>query len=175
MKHQNTTFKLSFSRLIWMAVIGFIIYQVSFTWIPLWKNATMLQGTDLSNVQIQDEKGQAIYLSQFKGKVLIINFWASWCIPCRLEIPLLNGIYARLVAKDKQLIGVNQSESQEKIDSFLEKTPISFPVYRDRGALSQKLNIQVIPAIAVIDVNGKVESITYGFRPWIQAYLLWWI
>ncbi|MBT3225177.1 MAG: TlpA family protein disulfide reductase [Deltaproteobacteria bacterium] len=135
----------------------------------------MLRGTDLAEVQIEDEKGQPVYLSKFKGKILIINFWASWCIPCRLEIPLLNGIYPSLLAKDKQLIGVNQSESQEKIDTYRGKTHISFPVYRDRGELSKKLNIQVIPAIAVIDKNGKVESITYGFRPWIQAYLLWWI
>jgi thiol-disulfide isomerase/thioredoxin len=175
MESQKITFKLSFSRLIWIVLLGFIIYQVSFTWVPLWKKATILKGTDLSKIQIEDEKGQPVYLSKFKGKILIINFWASWCIPCRLEIPLLNGIYPGLLEKDKQLIGVNQSESQATIDIFREKTPISFPVYRDSGELSQKLNIQIIPAIAVIDKNGKVESITYGFRPWIQAYLLWWI
>jgi thiol-disulfide isomerase/thioredoxin len=168
-------FKLSFSRLIWIAVLGFIIYQVSFTWAPLWKKATMLQGTDLSEVQIEDEKGQAVYLSKFKGQILIINFWASWCIPCRLEIPLLNGIYPSLLEKNKQLIGVNPSESQETIDTFRERTQISFPVFQDRGALSRILNIKVIPAIAVIDSSGKVVSITYGFRPWVQAYLLWWI
>ncbi len=168
-------FKLSFSRLIWITLIGFIIYQVGFTWIPLWKKATMLQGTDVSKVQIEDEKGQEVYLSKFKGQILIINFWASWCIPCRLEIPLLNGIYPELLENNKQLIGVNPNESQKTIDTFREETHISFPVFRDRGALSHKLNIKVIPAIAVIDPNGKVVSITYGFRPWIQAYLLWWI
>jgi thiol-disulfide isomerase/thioredoxin len=165
----------SFSRLIWIAMLGFILYQVSFTWIPLWNKATLLQGTDVSEFQIEDENGQLVYLSKFKGEILIINFWASWCIPCRLEIPLLNGIYPRLLEEHKQLIGVNPSESQEKIDTFRGETHISFPVFRDHGELSRKLNIQVIPAIAVIDANGKVISITYGFRPWVQAYLLWWI
>jgi hypothetical protein len=94
---------------------------------------------------------------------------------CRIEIPLLNAIYPRLLENDKQLIGVNQSESQETIDKFRENTSIAFPVYRDNGELSRKLNIQIIPAIAVIGKNGKVQSITYGFRPWIQAYLLWWV
>lgn len=167
--------RIYFSRLIWIALMGVIFYQVVFTWIPLWKNATRLQGTDLSQMQIENEKGQLVYISNFRGKILIINFWASWCIPCRLEIPLLNGIYPSLLAQDKLLIGVNQSESQAKIDSFRQKTAISFPVYRDNGALSRALNINVIPAIAVIDKNGKVKSITYGFRPWVQAYLLWWI
>jgi len=166
---------VSFPRFIWIVLIGFIVYQVSFTWIPLWNKATQLQGTDVSMVQIEDENGKPVVLSKFKGKTLIINFWASWCIPCRLEIPLLNGIYSSLQDKNKLLIGVNQSESQEQIDAFRKETKISFPVYRDEGALSRKLNIQVIPAIAVIDKNGKVESITYGFRPWVQAYLLWWI
>ena len=152
-----------------------IVYQLAFVWVPLWKTATHLKGTDLSAIQIEDEEEQLIDLSRFKGKTLIINFWASWCLPCRLEIPLLNGIYPRLLTQDKQLIGVNQNESWEKIKRFQEKTTILFPVYRDGGELAQKLNIQRIPAIVVINKNGKVESITYGFRPWIQAYLLWWL
>ncbi len=173
--NRNSLFKRSLSRLIWAALIAFITYQVAFTWVPLWKNATILQGTDVSEVQIVNENGQRIYLAEFKGKPLIINFWASWCIPCRLEIPLLNGIYPRLLKGNKQLIGVNQSESRETIDTFQANTTIAFPVYRDTGELSKLLNIEVIPAIAVIDSNGKVQSMTYGFRPWIQVYLLWWI
>lgn len=172
---RHPVFKLSFSNIILIALIGFIAYQTAFTWVPLWQKATLLQGTDVSEIQIADENGQSVYLSEFGGKPLIINFWASWCIPCRLEIPLLNAIYPNLLENDKQLIGVNQSESQETIDKFRTNTSIAFPVYRDNGELSRKLNIQIIPAIAVIDKNGKVQSITYGFRPWIQAYLLWWI
>ena len=172
---ESQIYKFSWTHLIYIVLIGMIAYQLAFVWVPLWKTATHLQGTDLSAIQIEDENEQVIDLSSFKGKTLIINFWASWCLPCRLELPLLNGIYPRLLAQDKQLIGINQNESREKIKRFQEKTAILFPVYRDRGELAQKLNIQRIPAIAVIDENGKVESITYGFRPWIQAYLLWWI
>ena len=163
------------SRLIWIALIGFIVYQVSFTWIPLWKKATELKGMNVSDIQIEDENGQKVSVSQFKGEILIVNFWASWCVPCRLEIPLLNGIYSSLAVKDKRLIGVNSGESQQTIDTFREKISISFPVYRDAGELARRLNVRVIPAIAVIDGEGKIVSITYGFRPWVQAYLLWWI
>jgi len=168
-------FKFSFSRFIWIVLIAFITYQLIFTWVPLWQKATLLRGIDVSEILISDKNGKSVYLSEFGGKPLIINFWASWCIPCRLEIPLLNAIYPSLLEKDKQLIGVNQSESQETIDKFRANTSIAFPVYRDNGELSKKLNILVIPAIAVIDKSGRVQSITYGFRPWIQAYLLWWI
>ncbi len=169
------TFKISFSGIIQIFLGGFIVYQLAFTWVPLWQRATSLYGTDVSNIKIEDENGKSIYLSEFKGKPLIINFWASWCIPCRLEIPLLNAIYPDLLAKDKQLIGVNQSESQRTIDQFRTRTATDFPIYRDGGELSRKLEIQIIPAIVVIDKTGKVQSITFGFRPWIQAYLLWWV
>lgn len=167
--------KFTFSRFIWIILIAFIAYQITFTWIPLWQKSTLLHGTNVSDIQIENENGQSIYLSKFKGKSLIINFWASWCIPCQLEIPLLNAIYPNLLGKNKQLIGVNQNESQETINKFRSNSSITFPVYKDNGALSRKLNIQIIPAIAVIDKNGRVQSITYGFRPWIQAYLLWWV
>lgn len=167
--------KLFVSTLIWIVLLGFIIYQVVFRWIPLWKGSTELKGIDVSSLWIEDERGLRVPLSSFKGDILIINFWATWCVPCRLEIPMLNAIYSRLIDKNKQLIGVNQNESLATISAFRKDTQIEFPVYRDVGDLSRRLNIQVIPAIAVVDANGKVQSVTYGFKPWVQAYLLWWI
>jgi len=169
------TFKLTFSSVFQILLIGFIVYQVSFTWIPLWQKATALKGKDVSKLQIIDENGKAIFLSDFKGNPLIINFWASWCVPCRLEIPLLNAIYPSLSNKNKQLIGVNSSEPQEKIDRYKTQNVITFPVYREAGQLSKQLEIEIIPAIVVIDKDSKVQSITFGFRPWVQAYLLWWV
>ncbi len=168
-------FRFSFSRTLWLVLIAMVAYQLVFTWIPLWQRATELEGVDISDVRIVDEGGKLVYLSSFKGEILILNFWATWCLPCRVELPLLNGIYSDLLKKNKQLIGVNQNESWGVINRFRLKTEILFPVYRDQGALSKRLNIQLIPAIVVVDKKGKVKSISYGFRPWIQAYLLWWI
>lgn len=85
---------MSFFRFIWIVLIGFIGYQVGFRWVPLWRNPSELQGTDVAEIQIQDENGQWVQLSEFKGNILVINFWASRCIPCRLEIPLLNSIHS---------------------------------------------------------------------------------
>ncbi len=156
-------------------LLAFIFYQLIFTWLPVWLDAKKMEGVNVSTIQIQNEAGQWVRISQFKGKPLILNFWASWCLPCRLELPLLAQIYPSLVEKEKQLIGINLSESWQKIRKFRQKTAIAFPVFKDDGRLAEKLRIQMIPSIVVIDPNGKVESITSGFRPWIQAYLLWWI
>ncbi len=167
--------KPSFSKVIQGILIGVIVYQILFTWGPLWHSATELTGIDVSNIFIENEHGIMIPLSDFQGETLIINFWATWCLPCRAEIPMLRSIYPNLIENNKQFIGVNQSDSWETVRRFRKNTPMPYHLFRDLGALSEKLNIRVIPAIVVIDKESKVESITYGFRPWIQAYLLWWV
>jgi len=156
-------------------LLAFIFYQVVFTWIPVWNDAKKMEGVDVSALEIENEKGQLVRLSEFKGKPLILNFWASWCVPCRMELPLLTQIYPDLVENEKQLIGINMREPWQTIRRFRQKTSIGFPIFRDDGRLAKKLRIQMIPSIVVIDSDGKVESITSGFRPWIQAYLLWWV
>lgn len=174
---QKPTSPLQFLWKHWITIIlvGVVSYQVAFTWIPLWRSATELSGTDVSQLYIEDSSGKMTSLASFKGKPLIISFWATWCIPCRLEMPLLGQIYPDLQEDGKQLIGVNQREAWDKITKYQQQRSIEFPIFRDQGTLSEKLRIRMIPAVVVINEESQVESITYGFRPWIQAYLLWWI
>lgn len=155
-----------------LAVIG---YQLAFTWIPLWRNASSLQGLDVSRFTVQDAQGNRVPLARFRGAPLILNFWASWCTPCRLELPLLAGAFEGLRRDGKQLLGINFREPWETIEGFRRKVEIPFPVYRDDGALADALGIGIIPALVVIDGEGRVQAITYGFRPWVQLYLKWWI
>ena len=169
------TLKFKWSRWLQWGLLIFIVYQVAFTWAPLWMGAREKAGLDVSQFAIENEAGDPVYLSDFKGKPLVINFWASWCLPCRLELPLLNQVYPRLSEKGTQLIAVNFSEPWTTIRRFRQKTAIAFPVFKDDGTLAQQLGISVIPSIVVIDQTGKVASITFGFRPWVQAYLLWWV
>ena len=60
-------------------LLAFIFYQVIFTWIPVWIDAKKLEGVNVSTIQLQNEAGQLVPISEFKGKPLILNFWASWC------------------------------------------------------------------------------------------------
>lgn len=156
-------------------LMAFVAYKLVFTLIPLWATEMELQGEDVSHFRLENQAGEMVPISNFKGKPLIINFWASWCVPCRMELPMLRSIYPQLQEKNKQLVGVNNSEAWNTIERYHEENPVPYPNFRDGGDLSKKLNIRFIPAIAIIDEQGKVESIIYGFRPWIQAYLLWWV
>ncbi|MGK0290581.1 MAG: thiol-disulfide isomerase/thioredoxin [bacterium] len=168
-------FKLSFKNAVSWGIIGVIFYQLSFVWIPLWRSSHALEGVDISQVVLEKMNGEFVKIKHFKGRKVILNFWASWCLPCRLELPLLSKTYSGLIEDGKLLFAVNSNESWQKIREFEKKSPIGFPVLKDHGILARKLNIRLIPSIVVVGKDGKVESITYGFRPWIQLYLKWWV
>src|SRR6201995_4381401 len=75
--------------------------------------------------------GSTIDLSQFKGQVVMINFWASWCVPCRKEMPLLDSIYKNYKPLGFTLLSVNVEPEQKDAESFLKQTPVTFPVLFD--------------------------------------------
>lgn len=158
-----------------LLLAGVIAYKLTTTWIPLWVNASALEGKDVSSLIVFDETGRAVPLQKFAGSPLILNFWATWCLPCRVEIPLLAAAYPKLREQGKQLLGVNLRESWKAINAYRGEVEIPFPVYRDNGSLADALGIGIIPALVVIDREGRVKTITYGFRPWVKWYLEWWI
>ena len=154
---------------------GFIAYKLAFTWVPLWIQSSGLEGVQVSHLTMEDEAGRPVSLGKFRGAPLILNFWATWCTPCRIEIPLLAGAFPGLREQGKQLIGVNLQESWQTINRFRAKVDVPYPVYRDGGALAEALGIGLLPALVVIDGEGRVENVIYGFRPWVRWYLQWWI
>ena len=157
-----------------LAAGGLLGYQLLFVWAPLWRNAAALEGLDVSAHTVEDAAGRAVPLERFAGRVLVLNFWASWCVPCRVEIPLLADLYPELQAQGKELLGINVAESWSAIAAFRRETPIPFPVYVDRGALVRALKVSVIPAMVVVGPEGRVRKVIYGFRPWVKWYLRWW-
>lgn len=168
---------LAFLRGYWVTLIlvGFIAYKLAFTWVPVWVNASQLEGTDVSHLSLVDERGNAVSLASFRGAPLILNFWATWCLPCLLEIPQLRGAYDQLSRQGKQLVGVNFRENWRAINAFRAETEMPYPIFLDRGTLANALGITIIPAMVVIDREGRVDKIVFGYRPWMKWYLLWWI
>src|SRR5215470_7375273 len=83
--------------------------------------------------------GGNVALSQLKGQVVMINFWASWCGPCRQEMPLLEQIYKKYNKMGFTLIGVNVEPDSKAADAWLKQTPVSFPVLYDRESKVSKL------------------------------------
>jgi peroxiredoxin len=109
--------------------------------------------------------GSTVNLSQFKGQVVMINFWASWCVPCRKEMPLLETIYKKYKPLGFTLIGVNVEPDQKDAESFLKQTPVSFPVLFDaKSQVSGLYNVQVMPTTVFIDRKGNVRMVHQSYQ-----------
>jgi peroxiredoxin len=110
--------------------------------------------------------GGAIDLAQYKGQVVMINFWASWCVPCRQEMPLLESIYKKYKPLGFTLIGVNVEPDQKEAENFLKQTPVSFPVLFDaKSKVSGLYNVQVMPTTVFIDRKGNVRLVHQSYQP----------
>lgn len=102
-----------------------------------------------------DLDGNEISLSDFNRKVLILNFWATWCLPCREEIPDFVEVYNEYESKDVQFIGVS-NEDISTLKSFVEDYDISYPILIDDANIMGKWGISAIPTTFVFDKNGQI-------------------
>lgn len=115
---------------------------------------------------VSTNDGKTVNLSDYKGKVILINFFATWCGPCMIEMPLLqNEIWNKL--KDNPnfvLLSLGRDHSQEEINKFIEQKKFTFPIYADKGkAVYSLFAKQYIPRNYLIDKNGKVVYASTGF------------
>ena len=110
--------------------------------------------------------GSKISLTQYKGQVVMLNFWASWCGPCRQEMPLLENIYKKYNKLGFTLIGVNVEPDSKDAEGFLKQTPVSFPVIYDKDStVSKAYDVQGMPSTVIIDRKGNIRVLHRGYKP----------
>ena len=114
---------------------------------------------------LPDLDGQSWQLSQARGQVLLINFWATWCEPCRREMPALSRLHETMAGKGFQVIGIHVGPSKE-IELFLEETPVNFPILIDADLALADWNVPVLPATFLIDAEGHARYWALGEREW---------
>lgn len=107
---------------------------------------------------LHDDRGNAVSLVQYRGKVVVMNLWASWCPPCRAEMPDLQSV-AREYAKDGVIVvGVNQGESAERAAAFARSLEIAFPIWIDDAQQYGRTYAALgLPTTIIIDRHGMVE------------------
>ena len=104
-------------------------------------------------------------LSRYHGQVVVVDFWASWCKPCRQSIPWLNSLKARYGASGLTIVGVNVDAERRDADRFLRDVPIEFDVMFDpQGNVARQFKVQAMPTSYVVDRNGKIVATHLGFR-----------
>jgi cytochrome c biogenesis protein CcmG, thiol:disulfide interchange protein DsbE len=104
-------------------------------------------------------------LSTFKGKVVYVDFWASWCVPCRQSFPWMNAMQQQYGKAGLIVLGVNMDQVRADADGFLKSFPAEFTIRFDpQGTLAQRFKVQGMPTSALIDRDGKTLFVHQGFR-----------
>ncbi len=127
------------------------------------------RGAEIGNLapdfQLNDLDGQAVALSDFRGRPVLVNFWASWCPPCRAEMPFIQDIYANRKWADEGLVmlALDIGESPPTVREFVKNYGLTFPVLLDTNRdVSLEYRVAAIPTTFLIDRDGIIQEIRIG-------------
>ena len=110
--------------------------------------------------------GSVVSTAEWHGKVVLLNFWATWCGPCQQEMPLLDQMYRKYKPAGFTLIGVNVDKDAPPVKELLARKPVSFPVLLDpANQVSKAYHVDEMPSSVIIDRKGEIRYIHRGYRP----------
>jgi thiol-disulfide isomerase/thioredoxin len=141
-------------------------------WIPIAagaadKNLKPWTGEATPALRLDDLDGRSQDISSFRGKALLINFWATWCEPCREELPSMNRLKEKLRGRPFEVLAVDIGEGADRIRGFLAKVPVTFPVLMDHDStLMREWRVTVLPTSYIVDPQGKIRYSYVGELDW---------
>jgi peroxiredoxin len=127
------------------------------------RESTEWQGQIAPDFELRTNDGERFQLSENVGKkIVVLNFFATWCGPCRAEMPELNRYFSEHKVESFLLLGIDSDEKQDLVEGFLEDLKIDFPVGIDAGPIKKQYGVSAFPTTVVIGVDGKVQSYETG-------------
>lgn len=115
-------------------------------------------------------EGADVRLSELKGQVVMINFWATWCGPCRQEMPLLQQLQSKYEPLGFTLLGVNVENDSAAAQAWLKGVPVTFPILFDRkNEVAERFGVEGMPSTVFVDREGKVRYVHRGYKPGDEA------
>ncbi|MCP3871516.1 MAG: TlpA family protein disulfide reductase [Gammaproteobacteria bacterium] len=123
--------------------------------------------------ELLDIDGNTVRLSDFRGQALVVNFWATWCLPCRQELPSMERGSRWLEKQGGRFVTINMGEKPEAIQRFLKRSPIDLPMLLDPDIeISTQWGVTGLPATFVVDPEGRFAFKVLGPREWDDPALL---
>ncbi len=135
--------------------------------------ASDLTGKPAPDFALKSSTGANLRLSEYRGDVVMINFWATWCGPCRQEMPLLDQLYSRYQRVGFSLLGVNIDDDSSRAMDMIHELGVSFPVLFDaRKEVSKLYNVDAMPVTVLVDREGNVRHVHKGYKPGYEEMYL---
>ena len=125
-----------------------------------------LTGQKAPDFALKSSTGENLRLSEYRGDVVMINFWATWCGPCRQEMPLLDELHARYERVGFKLLGVNIDDDPRRAMQMIDELGVTFPVLFDSTKDVSKLyEVNAMPVTVILDREGNVRHVHHGYKP----------
>jgi len=136
----------------------------------LFSNVGILKIAQISQpveIQLKDVFGNTVSLSYFRGNVVFLNFWATWCPPCVIEMPSMQKLHRRFKDKNFVMVAINSQETDARVKSFFDKYKLSFTALLDSsGEVGTWFDVNAFPTTFVLDKEGRIIGRALGPREW---------
>jgi thiol-disulfide isomerase/thioredoxin len=118
-------------------------------------------------LKLRDAEGRVVDLADFRGKLVFLNFWATWCVPCRREMPAMERLHRAYRGRGLTVVAVNFKESPREVKPFMEQMGLTFPAALDPdGAVTRSFGVRALPVTYLVDRDGKILWKAQGRREW---------
>ena len=154
------------NRIGYIIAIGAVVIGVAALGVTLTPTARAGTPAPAPDFALPAMDGSELRLSDLKGQVVMINFWATWCGPCRQEMPLLQQLQVKYEPLGFTLVGINVEPESAGARAWLEKVPVTFPILFDRqNQVAERFGVQGMPSSVFVDRSGRVRHVHRGYQP----------
>ena len=118
-------------------------------------------------LELQDLQGRTHRLADYQGKVVLVHFWATWCAPCREELPAIEKLRAGMAGRPFAVLAIDVDEPKSRVERFLKEAPLSLPLLLDGGARAARAwKVRILPSSYLVGADGAVRYVHQGMLDW---------
>lgn len=154
--------------------------RMQFAWVVwmlgMWAGGALAAGLEARPaqaapaLQAQDLAGQPRTLADYRGKVVLLNFWASWCPPCRREMPSMERLRLAMQGRPLEIVALDSAEPLEEVQGFLATLQLGFPILLDpEGVNTRRWKVYALPTTFLLDAEGRIRYALKGGAEWDEG------